>query len=925
MTDPKDKLKKILKREVAKTDPLGAISNEVMEHTDALESANDSLDEIKGDVKGVHPKLDELHNTIKEGQKSNPADMAEKVRVGTAADFVQNFLTSIKGDQGEQGDMGEQGEQGEQGPQGEPGEQGPQGEQGETGPEGPQGEDGVDGKRGLKGEKGDKGDKGDDGENPDPKEVIQALRDLPEKEKLTLTDLRNSIELQTAVGKMKNFDPDGFRFGNKRYKFSELMHGGGSGGSTITFGAATNVPFVNGTSTDFSYNTSFSFDGTTLFLTGKNIASSGNRAGDGFFTNLNVASSGAFSTQGSGTKNISISTSLVSFNDNSAGLAIRLIGSSVTSTNKTITLPDATGTVALTSDLTGYVVGPASATDNAVARFDLTTGKLIKNSTVIIDNSGNVTGLGTLNTITIPAGPGTFALTSGLTGFVTGPASSVANAIARYSGTTGKIIQDYTSNAPTITDLGLVLINNAVAVGTNPLVVKVSNIGDGFAVVGSTAGTLSPQFSLYDTTTQKGAVGLALATGHFSNIATAGDVVFRVVGTSSARLILTNQQTSGAIVFGTGTSGSNDTGKVQITSTGILAPFSNDLVSLGTALVSWSDLFLASGGVINWNNGNVSITQAANTLTFAGATTGGYVFDAMLQTTVTTEQLRLRYDVSNYSSFTVTSTGALSISNTGSSTGTSITNNLFATANLSTNSNLGGSNFWAVGGTTSGNTNPASFQLKGSASINFRVAVSGNGTTVVSANASAAGLIIAQQIATEAASGTHPLFAGVAIRQPSFTNGVATTTDAATLYIEDAPTGITPTDGNYALWVDSGFVRFDGNVGFGATITPTAYVHLGAGTATASTAPLKFTSGTNNTTGETGAMEYNGTNLFFTRTGTTRENVWVGNDGGSAPATSNIGVILDYYGTSATRVLTTPNSWGSVVIAGTTYKIPLYT
>jgi hypothetical protein len=54
---------------------------------------------------------------------------------------------------------------------------------------------------------------------------------------------------------------------------------------------------------------------------------------------------------------------------------------------------------------------------------------------------------------------------------------------------------------------------------------------------------------------------------------------------------------------------------------------------------------------------------------------------------------------------------------------------------------------------------------------------------------------------------------------------------------------------------------------------PSAYLHLGAGTATASTAPLKFTSGTNNTTAETGAMEYNGTNLFFTRTGTTREGV----------------------------------------------------
>ena len=45
----------------------------------------------------------------------------------------------------------------------------------------------------------------------------------------------------------------------------------------------------------------------------------------------------------------------------------------------------------------GDVVGPASATDNAVARFDLTTGKLIQNSVVIIGDTGDVTGVGALS------------------------------------------------------------------------------------------------------------------------------------------------------------------------------------------------------------------------------------------------------------------------------------------------------------------------------------------------------------------------------------------------------------------------------------------------------------------------------------------------------------------------------------------------
>lgn len=42
---------------------------------------------------------------------------------------------------------------------------------------------------------------------------------------------------------------------------------------------------------------------------------------------------------------------------------------------------------------TGDVVGPASATDNAVARFDSTTGKLIQNSVTTIDDTGNASGI----------------------------------------------------------------------------------------------------------------------------------------------------------------------------------------------------------------------------------------------------------------------------------------------------------------------------------------------------------------------------------------------------------------------------------------------------------------------------------------------------------------------------------------------------
>jgi hypothetical protein len=45
----------------------------------------------------------------------------------------------------------------------------------------------------------------------------------------------------------------------------------------------------------------------------------------------------------------------------------------------------------------GDVVGPSSATDNAVARFDTTTGKLVQNSGVTIDDSANISTAGSIS------------------------------------------------------------------------------------------------------------------------------------------------------------------------------------------------------------------------------------------------------------------------------------------------------------------------------------------------------------------------------------------------------------------------------------------------------------------------------------------------------------------------------------------------
>lgn len=49
-----------------------------------------------------------------------------------------------------------------------------------------------------------------------------------------------------------------------------------------------------------------------------------------------------------------------------------------------------------------------------------------------------------------------------------------------------------------------------------------------------------------------------------------------------------------------------------------LVPDANDGAALGTTALQFSDLFLAEGGVINWDNGDVTLTQTGNNLVLAG-------------------------------------------------------------------------------------------------------------------------------------------------------------------------------------------------------------------------------------------------------------------------------------------------------------------
>lgn len=127
----------------------------------------------------------------------------------------------------------------------------------------------------------------------------------------------------------------------------------------------------------------------------------------------------------------------------------------------------------------GDFVGPASATDTALVRFSGTTGKLGQNSAISCDSSGNLTGVGSINSRYVPAlaALSSSASTSGttltditnlsLTVAVAGTyafefylyvqASATANTIAFAVNATGGTISNYIASAVKSTNTTAVL------------------------------------------------------------------------------------------------------------------------------------------------------------------------------------------------------------------------------------------------------------------------------------------------------------------------------------------------------------------------------------------------------------------------------------------------------------------------------------
>jgi hypothetical protein len=257
---------------------------------------------------------------------------------------------------------------------------------------------------------------------------------------------------------------------------------------------------------------------------------------------------------------------------NSASAYSVTIASGNNTANWTMTLPvddgtngqllqtDGNGNLSwYTNTSTGDVVGPASSTDNAVARFDGTTGKLIQNSAVTIaDTTGDITG-GKYNGLTVSTTTGTLTIANGKTLATDNSVTFVGTDGSTVSyGAGGTILYSGgalgTPSSGTLTNCsGLPISTGVSGLGTNVATALAVNVGTAGAVVvnGGALGTPSSG-------TLTSCTGLPISTG-VSGLA--ANVATFLATPSSANLAaaLTDETGTGANVFATAPTLSNPT------------------------------------------------------------------------------------------------------------------------------------------------------------------------------------------------------------------------------------------------------------------------------------------------------------------------------------------------------------------------------
>ncbi len=146
----------------------------------------------------------------------------------------------------------------------------------------------------------------------------------------------------------------------------------------------------------------------------------------------------------------------------------------------------ATSATAATWQAMGDVVGPASATDNAIVRFNLTTGKLVQDSVVTVADTTGVINIGNASGNIQVNGADVF------------PTSVTANTVPKFSGTTGRAVVASGNTIDASNNLVLAANLDLPATSASAGVIRIDGNrafhlgGAGNVFAGNNAGTLAP-------------------------------------------------------------------------------------------------------------------------------------------------------------------------------------------------------------------------------------------------------------------------------------------------------------------------------------------------------------------------------------------------------------------------------------------------
>jgi hypothetical protein len=157
---------------------------------------------------------------------------------------------------------------------------------------------------------------------------------------------------------------------------------------------------------------------------------------------------------------------------------------------------------------------------------------------------------------------------------------------------------------------------------------------------------------------------------------------------------------------------------------------------------------------------------------------------------------------------TVTSAGVMTV-NTVNGTTVTASSQLYVGSSTSAGNLVVGSGNGTMGTSTSNWT----YASPTSGFVQVRTGVVGTTNITLGTGDNYASFVIGGQgTITEASSGTHNFIANVVIKALSLTNGAGATANTASLYIAGAPSGVTPTGGNYAIYVAAGDSYYGGYI-----------------------------------------------------------------------------------------------------------------